>query len=79
MVGEVPGIIEACTMITRNPDGTVSFSVLIGPGPGGGERDLIELIIRPEHVQHALVTSGCDKDEEAPTFPCHVGFSRATA
>jgi hypothetical protein len=84
MLSEVPGIIEACTMITTNPDGTVSFSVLIDPVCGADAgRDLIELIIRPEHIRsgladakiRALVTSGSERDEEAPTFPCHVGFS----
>ncbi len=87
MLSKVPGIIEARMMVTPNPDGRVSFSVLIGPGSeGDAGRDLIELIIRPEHVQcalaaakiRALATSGSEhgeKDEEAPTFPCHVGFS----
>jgi protocatechuate 3,4-dioxygenase beta subunit len=92
MLSEVPGIIEAWTTITPNPDGSVSFSVLIGLAPGreaGREagRDLIELIIRPEHIHYALasakiralVTSGSEKDTEVPTFPCHVGLSHITA
>jgi len=84
---EVPGIIEARVAITPNRDGTVSFSVIVGPGCGGNAgSDLIELIIKPEHFHSALagakirglVANGCEKDEEAPTFPCHVGFSRIT-
>lgn len=74
MLSQVPGIIEAWTTITPNPDGSVSFGVLIGPAC-----DLIELIIRPEHINCALVTGGSEKDQEAPTFPCHIGFSQRTA
>lgn len=82
---EVPGIIEARMAITPNHDGTVSFSVLVGPGCGGNaESDLIELIIKPEHFHCALAGAkirglagnGCEKGEDAPTFPCHIGFSR---
>jgi hypothetical protein len=87
MLSEVPGIIEARTMITENPDGSVSFSVLIGPAAGrkaGG--DLIELIIRPEHIRcalagakiRALATGDSEKDKETPSFPCHIGFSHIT-
>ncbi len=83
MLSEVPGIIEASMTITPNPDGRVSFSVLIGAGGKAG-LDVIELIVRPEDVRYALdgakspslVTSGQERDEEAPTFPCHLGFSR---
>jgi hypothetical protein len=73
--------------ITPNQDGTVSFSVFVGSGCGGNAgSDLIELIIKPEHFHCALAgakirglaANGCEKHEEAPTFPCHVGFSRIT-
>jgi hypothetical protein len=84
---KVPGIIEARMAITPNPDGTVSFSVIVGPGCGGNAgSDLIELIINPEDFHcalaaakiHGLAGNGCEKDGKAPTFPCHVGFSRVT-
>jgi hypothetical protein len=90
MLSEVPGIIEAWVTITPNPDGRVSFSVLIGTlDADGGPDDLIELIISPEHIHralagakiHALATDGCEKEEkerEVQTFPCHIGFSRVT-
>jgi hypothetical protein len=88
MLSEVPGIIEARMMITPNPDGRVSFSVLIGAGDAdGGRDDLIELIMSPEHIHraladakvHALATAGSETEEkEVQTFPCHVGFSHAT-
>jgi len=84
-MSEVLGIIEARMIITPNPDGRVSFSVLIGTGcdrdAGSG---LIELIMSPEHIQRALAhakiyelaTTG---SEEVQSFPCHVGFSRVTS
>jgi hypothetical protein len=87
MLSEVPGIIEARMAITPNQDGTVSFTVLIGlECDGDAGRDLIELIINPEHFHRALAgakirglaRNGSEKDEEAPTFPCHVGFSGIT-
>jgi len=90
MLCEVPGIIEARMKITPNPDGRVSFSVLIGAGDAdGGPDDLIELIMSREHIRraltdakiHALATADSQKEEkekEVQTFPCHVGFSHVT-
>jgi hypothetical protein len=90
MLPPVPGIIEAWMMVTPNPDGRVSFRVLIGTGDAdGGPDDLIELIISPEHIRRALAdakiralaTAGFEteeKEKEVQTFPCHVGFSRVT-
>lgn len=79
MLPQVPGIIEARMMITPNPDGRLSFSVVIGSGPGADAgRDLIELIILPEHVHRALAGGAGEQDGEAATFPCHVGLSRIT-
>ena len=84
MLSEVPGIIEARMIIRPNPDGKVSFSVLIATGcDRGAGSGLIELIISPEHIQralahakiHALAATG---SEEVQTFPCLVGFSSVT-
>lgn len=79
---EVPGIIEGAMTISPEPDGRMSFRVLIS---ADGERadscDRIELIISPEHVRHALAgtkirgLAGAQPVEELPTFPCHIGFS----
>ncbi|MGD0603931.1 MAG: hypothetical protein ABSA53_10075 [Streptosporangiaceae bacterium] len=83
MLSEVPGIIDAAMTITPNPDGGVTLRVLIGSGGDAG-RDLIELIIKPEHVQYALgsttirTLAAGHSDERAPTFPCHVGLSHIT-
>lgn len=90
MAGEVPGIIESRVMIAPNPDGRVSFSVLIGTGDAnGGPDDLIELIISPEHIHRALAGAKTralasadsekeEKEKEVQAFPCHVGFSCIT-
>ena len=87
MLSEVPGIIEARMMITPNPDGRVSFSVLIGTGdPDRGPDDLIELIMSPEHIHRGLAdaktcvldAASPGKEKETQAFPCHVGFSRLT-
>jgi hypothetical protein len=51
----VPGIIEGSMTVIQEPDGRMSFRVLIS---ANGERadccDRIELIINPEHVRQAL-------------------------
>jgi hypothetical protein len=80
---EVPGIIEGAMTVTPEPDGRMSFRVLI---KAAGERtdccDRIELIVSPEHVRHALAgtriraLAGARAIDELPTFPCHIGFSR---
>lgn len=80
---EVPGIIEGAMTITAEPDGRMSFRVLISPDRERTDHcDRIELIISPEHVRHALAGSkirrlaDAQATEEPPTFPCHIGFSR---
>jgi hypothetical protein len=79
----IPGIIEALMTITPQPDGKVSFRVLIGADNGRPSGcDLIELIIRPEHVSHALAgakissLAGRETTDKPPTFPCHIGLYR---
>ncbi len=79
---EIPGIIDGAMTITPEPDGRMSFRVLIS---ADGERadccDRIELIINPEHVRQALAgtkirrLAGAQTTDEPPTFPCHIGFS----
>jgi hypothetical protein len=80
---EVPGIIEGAMTITTEPDGRMSFRVIIS---ADGKRtdcgDRIELIINPEHVRQALAVTEIRRaagtriiTDELPTFPCHIGFS----
>jgi hypothetical protein len=78
----VAGIIDGAMTITLEPDGRVSFRVLIsanGGQPDGCDR--IELIIDPEHVRQALAgteihqMAGEQVTGELSTFPCHIGFS----
>ncbi len=78
---EVPGIIEAAMAITREPDGRVSFRVVVGgDSRRSAECDLVELIISPEHVERALAAidvgarAGLENAQEPPTLPCHIGF-----
>ena len=87
MVPEVPGIIEASMTIVPEPDGRISFRVLIGADSGQPcDCDLIELIIGPEYIGHALAgakiraLAGTETtaEDELPTFPCHVGLYRST-
>jgi hypothetical protein len=77
----VPGIIEASVAITAEPDGRVSFRVLIGAASGRpSECDVIELIISPEHVSCALAgtkiraLAGSETAHEPAVFPCHIGL-----
>jgi hypothetical protein len=81
---EVPGIIEGAMTITAQPDGRMSFRVLISAdGEQTGCCGRIELIISPVHVRQALASTevrqltGTPGAEELPTFPCHIGFSVA--
>lgn len=82
----VPGIIEAAMTITQEPDGKLSFLVLVSAdGERAGCCDRIELIFSPEHVRQALARTEIRRladaraAEEMPTFPCHIGFSRDSA
>jgi hypothetical protein len=77
----IPGIIDGTVTITPEPDGMISFHVLIS---ANGERvdccDRIELIINPEYVRRALAATKIRRPadgqliDKLPTFPCHVGF-----
>lgn len=80
---EVPGIIEAAVAITSEPDGRVSFRVIVGADSGRlAACDLVELIISPEHVGRALAgmkiraLADTENTDEPATFPCHIGFCR---
>lgn len=71
----VAGIIEGSVTISPEPDGRVSFRVLIGTGAEqAGDRDLLELIISSEHLSRALGACGAMGTPTAKTIPCHVGF-----
>jgi hypothetical protein len=83
---EVPGIIEASMTITPQPDGRLSFRVLIGASSGQSSGcDLIEVIFRPEHVSHALAAAkvnslaGTETADGSPGFPCHIGLYHTAA
>lgn len=84
MLPKVPGIIEGSMTITPEPDGRMSFRVLIGAeGKRIADCDLIELIISPEHINHALASAkvrglaSADAADQPSTFPCHIGFCRS--
>jgi hypothetical protein len=71
--------------ITQEPDGRISFRVLIGAhGKRTDGCDRIELIINPEHVGRALAETkirrlaGPRSTDELPTFSCHIGFSHSS-
>lgn len=80
---EVPGIVEASMTISPEPDGRISFRVLMGTGPGSSSiGDLIELIISPDDISQALAgakiaaPAGGQTAYEPPTFACHIGLYR---
>lgn len=77
----IPGIIEGAMTVTQEPNGRISFRVLVNAsGESTGCRDCIELIIDPEYVRQALAAPIiCQLDSaqlvnQLPTFPCHIGF-----
>jgi len=69
--------------INSEPDGSVSFRVIIDVGGEQcDQRDLLELIIGSEHIGdlsrvlagRGPATSG--GTDQVPPFPCHIGFCR---
>ena len=82
----IPGIIEGAMTIAPEPDGRISFRVLISTnGECADCCDRIELIINPEYVRQALAApriqrlDGAPLADELPTFPCHIGFTSRPA
>lgn len=79
----IPGIIEGSMTVHAEPDGSVSFRVVIGSRDEyAGKRDVLELIIGAEHVR-SIGRALADGDatiigysEPVRTFPCHIGFCR---
>ena len=70
-------------IIIREPDGRVSFRVVVGADSGQSSGcDLVELIISPEHVERAMAAikiqamADTENADEPPAFPCHIGFYR---
>jgi hypothetical protein len=81
---EIPGIVEAAMAIAAEPDGRVSFRVIVGADSGQpAGYDLVELIISAEHVERALAgmkirtMTSPENADELPTFPCHIGLYRS--
>lgn len=82
-VQATPGIIEGWTTITFEPDGRLSFRAVIGARDGRDDgRDMIELIVSPEHIRHALAApkintlAAAETTDQPPLFPCHIGYCR---
>lgn len=72
-------MVDGSMTINREPDGSVSFRVIIADGPTN-QLDLLELIIGPEHfadINGVPVGYSPDDNGEASdgrSFPCLVGF-----
>lgn len=85
----IPGIIDGTMTLHPEPDGSVSFRVLIGPNDGHGvANDMLELIVGASYAgqlsivlagQGATASQGAAAGEEhdpALPFPCRIGFCR---
>lgn len=77
--GGIPGIIDGSMTVSPEPEGGgLSLRIVIGmPGRNAAECDLLELIIRPEHIAHlgqALADYGTQRTDATQPFPCHIGF-----
>lgn len=77
--GWIPGIIDGSMTIGPEPHGGgLSLRIIIGtPGPNFGNYDLLELIIRPEHIANlgrVLAGYGTRHTVTTQRFPCHIGF-----
>jgi hypothetical protein len=77
--GWIPGIIDGSMTIGPEPhDGGLSLRIIIGtPGPNSANYDLLELIIRPEHIANlgrVLADYKTRHTVTAQRFPCHIGF-----
>jgi hypothetical protein len=80
MLPRVPGIIEGTMTINSEPDGRVSFRVLVGTASGlTGKHDLLELIVSPEDLSRALAERPARTADQPPALHCHIGFCRNVA
>jgi len=74
------GIIEGSMTINPEPDGGLSFRVVIGTASENAiECDQLELIVSSEHVANlGRVLDGYEtqRTDRTRSFPCHIGFSR---
>jgi hypothetical protein len=79
----IPGIIDGTMTLHPEPDGSVSFRVLIGPNDGhGADNDRLELIVGASYAGRLSIvlagqgaTAGEEHDPALP-FPCQIGFCR---
>jgi hypothetical protein len=76
----IPGIIEGSMTINPEPDGGLSFRVVIGTASENAiECDQLELIVSSEHVANlGRVLDGYEtqRTDRTRSFPCHIGFCR---
>jgi hypothetical protein len=71
----IPGIIDGTMTVHPEPDGSVSFRVLIGAnGKHATDNDTLELIVGASYTGRlSLVLTG-QVPEPALSLPCQVGF-----
>lgn len=78
----IPGIIDGTMTLHPEPDGSVSFRVLIGANGGqAAENDMLELIVGASYTGRLSLllaghgaTAGEGPDAALP-FPCQIGFA----
>jgi hypothetical protein len=79
----IPGIIDGTMTLHPEPDGSVSFRVMIGINRGeAADNATLELIVGASHTgQLSLVLANCgavagDGYDTTLPFPCQIGFCR---
>lgn len=79
----IPGIIDGTMTLHPEPDGSVSFRVLIGANGGqAAENDMLELIVGASYTGRlSIVLAGhgataAEGPDPALSFPCQIGFCR---
>jgi hypothetical protein len=81
--GAVAGIIDGSISAGLEPDGSVSFRVIVGPGGSTTECDLVEVTMGAGYVARfarALGSTGSaagQNGDSVPLFPCRVGIGRS--
>lgn len=79
----IPGIIDGTMTLHPEPDGSVSFRVLIGANGGQAtENDMLELIVGASYTGRLSIVltgrgaSAGERPDPALPFPCQIGFCR---
>lgn len=75
----IPGIIDGTMTVHSEPDGSVSFRVLISAsGKHATDNGVLELIVGASYTGRLSLVLAGQGAEQALPFPCQIGVCRNT-